>query len=351
VFDVKNNTIIRAIGGIDDELIERAAPQPKAELNGTESPEQKRRPVRFIPLLAAVIALLSFATIAAANHFNVFDRLREIVGGEMAETLQQVEIDEEKRIVTDAGAGFSFEFVAVGVLSNVVDVYLIIEDLEGNRLDETVEVFGDVTVLGEGARFPIAIIDGEEFIAGEQLPTAPSTSEVISLTDDGVLTLRNRFVFDRPITEQDLVFNLRAMQYNLNYFAELNSSFAFSIEIPAYQDELVTEELELNVRFYDHYISRETTITFTEARLSPISLTLVGFEEHFENEPSTFFERDVKIRMIDGTITNTRPGWGYIGVIDGFIVFTTHLEIDVAGLLDLRQVYAIEIAGESITFD
>jgi hypothetical protein len=386
-------------------------------------------------------------------------------------------------------------------LSNVVDIYLIIEDLEGNRLDDTVEVFGDVTVIGDGARFPTAIIDGEEIIVGEQLPTAPSLSEIISLTDDGVLTLRNRFVFDRSITEQDLVYNLRGMQYNFreakididydlaslveqtptatiwdtpiltphthdidmnlkgfenagrvsissigilngrlhvqeqycsvalrqwvgnrvriidpqgnilqplrgtedntetisfridrngvlyndrgylhvvdfpyrenvfevdltrlseyrlaaflrtNNNTELNGSFAFSIEIPAYQDELVAEGMEWDVRFYDDYTSRETIVTFTEARLSPISLTLVGFEEFLDDGRSTYFADDVKIRMIDGTVTDVHSGWGIIGNVEGGITFTIHFEIDVIDLLDLSQVYAIEIAREAITFD
>jgi len=161
---------------------------------------RRRIPVRAAVLAAIITALVlttAFAGYAVGSYFGAFDRLREILGGERSDMLHPVGIGTVVgEHVTDAG--FRVELVAVGVFDSVVDLYINLEDLEGNRLD-----------------------DDEIFIWTSVFPTAPRRGgmlsqppEIISRTADGIVTFRSRHVFGNTVIGQELDFSLHAIWYN-----------------------------------------------------------------------------------------------------------------------------------------
>ena len=82
------------------------------------------------------------------------------------------------------------ELVAVGVFDNVVDLYLTLEDLEGDRLG----VYGD--------DFIVEITINAKGLPNERPSWHPFA--VINQTDDGILTLHGRKVFSRSVSGQKL---------------------------------------------------------------------------------------------------------------------------------------------------
>jgi len=147
---------------------------------------------------AIVFASLIFVSAAyAVFHLGSFDRLREIVGDERADELQPIGYD----ITTGqfaTGIGFGGELVAVGITTNVIDLYLTIEDTLYNRLDEHFEIFAYV-------RQSAASLAGAPF------------TDIIDRTDCGIVTLRSRVMFTEPITASTLTFNLRYIRHTYRY--------------------------------------------------------------------------------------------------------------------------------------
>jgi len=163
-----------------------------------------RRHVRVAVAVIAILLTVSATVFAVGSYLGAFDRLRGVIGEEHSSRLSPAEIinvdgvsnaDNAVEFITDSG--IKIEFVAVGVLSNTVDFYFTVEDLVGNRLDGDVWIFASV-YPGED-RPGVSVIE---------LP------KVIDRTDDGIVTLHSRQVFDYPISGQELHFNLRSISYN-----------------------------------------------------------------------------------------------------------------------------------------
>jgi sulfur carrier protein ThiS len=142
--------------------------------------------------------LILTTTAVAAGYLGGFDRLVGIIGEEQAEKLSPVE---GNTIIADllTEEGIRIEVVAVGIDSHIVDFYFTLEDMVSNRL------YGDIWV--HATVFPVA--DDIPWSGHEMFP------EVIDRSDDGIITLRGREVFSKPITEQELRFNLYHIAYNV----------------------------------------------------------------------------------------------------------------------------------------
>ncbi|MCL2223335.1 MAG: hypothetical protein FWB96_00025 [Defluviitaleaceae bacterium] len=161
--------------------VRAAAPVRKARFS-------KRFAVIFI---AAVLALA--VTVIAAS-VGSFDRLRGVVGEDMAAFLHPVEI------VTGEYSydGVRIEVVAVGVFANVVDVYITLEDLtDQDRFDGEVQVWAIVSCV---------------YDMGGSIGTV---SQVIDRCERGTVTLHSRQYFMHSVVGNELFFQLMQIRYNV----------------------------------------------------------------------------------------------------------------------------------------
>ena len=236
------------------------------------------RPVRRIIAIAATIAILATASLAAANYFGSFDRLRGIIGDEQAEGLAPVGLTNETGAqITNDGVlienkigsllteeGIKIEIVAVGVDSNTIDYYFTIEDLTGNRLE------GDIWINA-------TIFPNIEHIPWNQGEYRGIQPEIIDRSEDGVVTLRGREVFEHPVTGYELRFNLYDISYNLKsgeYELDIdlasleNHTPAAMIEgTPVLPVGLHNIEFEIDGIVVDGWYSRLSSIGFIDGKL------------------------------------------------------------------------------------
>jgi len=205
-----------------------------------------RRPLRRIAAVIAASFALTTTVFAAGVYTGSFDRLRDIVGLQRADVLQPVEIatifeyepdeagqalqvdgndgypaangaacaltDTENGATYDTAAngantpnnlaaqGIRAEVVAAGVFDNVVDLYITLQDLVGNRLDDHFQV--------------------GHFLAPACDPSISAlslTPEIINRTDCGIVTIRSREIFSRSVAGMRLDYHLRGIFYNIAY--------------------------------------------------------------------------------------------------------------------------------------
>ncbi|MCL2361509.1 MAG: hypothetical protein FWC73_06830 [Defluviitaleaceae bacterium] len=178
----------------------------KANMN---KPGKKRYFARVAAVVAATLALTT-TVFAAGAYLGGFDRLREIIGSERAELLQPLEIDNIPEVVTHESHetettenyipehGIRIEIVAVGVFDNIVDVYITMEDMIGNRLDDYFRLGHVVAPVG---RPDIAALS--------------LTPEIINRTDCGIITLRSREIFTHSVAGMELTSTITGIHYNI----------------------------------------------------------------------------------------------------------------------------------------
>ena len=158
----------------------------------------KNSRMRWSAVAAATIMACLFITTAAVatgHHMGAFDRLRSIIGSEQAETLTPIEM-----VLSRNGfnaSGLRGELVAVGAVDgNVVDVFLTLEDLTGNRLVGDFDVFAYLMYGTQRSMMGWSRLTNE-----------------INRTDYGMVTLYGRHVFSQPISGSELAFVLHSIQY------------------------------------------------------------------------------------------------------------------------------------------
>ncbi|MCL2420994.1 MAG: hypothetical protein FWD03_03980 [Defluviitaleaceae bacterium] len=197
----------------DVELVKKV----KHEWNKEEAFLKKlsfRRTFGRVAAIAAASLIVSTTVFAAGMYLGSFDRLRGVIGGEQADLLQPLEISNlpEPEVVvvvndvddaSDAEAAASdaeirVELVAISVIDNVVDVYVTLEDLVGNRLDGDFAAGHIVHPVGE---------------AGVRIGGVSAPCEIIS-REDGVVTLRSRQFFTHSIAGMELMYALDGINYN-----------------------------------------------------------------------------------------------------------------------------------------
>jgi len=171
---------------------------------------------KFALVSMVAIIMLSATALSVAHYFGSFDRLREIVGDERADILQPIQVGSVVGAhITDTA--FSVEVVAVAISSNVIDLYLTIEDLVSNRLDNDFSLFARLHYTGH-TYYNLATRSVTQF------------SNIINRTDDGIVTLHKREVFTHPIAGQELRLNIHEILYNFRT-GELAVDFDLSTAI------------------------------------------------------------------------------------------------------------------------
>ena len=203
--------------------------------------------VRRIILVAIIILTITTTAFAAARYLGAFDKLREVIGDEKADQLQPLEISNipaqnatkdarlndgdaavgiiaEDTVEADGSEndsttwnGIRVELIAVGVFDNVVDIYVTLEDLVGDRLS------GDFTV--EHHISPVVE-------TGLELGSVSSIDpDIISRTDEGVVTIRKREIFDHSVVGLDLTYSLKGLNFDMLRYTddEINVEFDLTL--------------------------------------------------------------------------------------------------------------------------
>ena len=181
----------------DDELMNRIRYR-YANGHGAIRRAGMKRPLRLVAAIVAGLLAVSATAVAVGAYLGGFDKLREVIGWEQADKLNAVE---KSNVVGEllTEEGIRIEVVAVGVDSNAIDFYFTLEDMVSDRLD------GDIWI--NATVFPT-----EENIHWGKHVMSP---EVIDRSDDGVVTLHGREVFEYPITGRELQFNIYDISYNI----------------------------------------------------------------------------------------------------------------------------------------
>lgn len=175
----------------------------------------------------AVALIISTTVFATGLYLGGFDRLREIIGDQRAEILYPVEIAapiitatpgtavQEKQAINNIHA----ELVAVGVFDNVVDIYIKLQDLTGNRLDNYFQL-NDLV-----------------FSSDAEISAVSFPQEIIN-RDNGIVTIRNRQIFSQSIAGKELTYVLSGINYNFSEegirpnFVGLQLDFASATQQP-----------------------------------------------------------------------------------------------------------------------
>ncbi|MDR2570198.1 MAG: hypothetical protein LBD23_07855 [Oscillospiraceae bacterium] len=323
---------------------------PTASLAINKAPHREallRSPRRFSRrlVLVAVITILTLLTtaFALAYYLSSFDRLRDIVGDDVADTLQPLEIvnaTEEDML----NKGFRIELVAVGVNYHTIDLYLTLEDTIGDRLGGDVEIMANIRATGN-PNLP---------------PSSTRFSNIINRTDDGVITLHLRKVLIYPITER-VRFELYEIHHN-NEITELAWNFIFEVE-------LTNEEVELLVRDDLEIMLEDGLVVINEVHISPYNVYLKGVLSHPDQDLTTILthevitawsEIEVYINMADDIydpVFVSFTGW-YSQSIDyaneKIYLETMFILINdtdaIATGIDLSKVTSIDINGHVVEF-
>jgi len=211
----------------------------KKERDILNKPKTKR-PIRRLAIAIAATLALTTTVFATGMHLGSFDRLRDIVGDQRAGVLQPLEIistPEEQSLPDTQYTGYDTvneylpetqipdnnleelgiraELVAVGVFDNVVDIYVMLEDLTGGRLDDYFQVGHMVAPAND---------DG--------IGVLSLTPEIINRSDDGIVTIRSREIFTHSVAGMELRYALTGINYNLTCpgqrppFRDLSIDFA-----------------------------------------------------------------------------------------------------------------------------
>ena len=168
-------------------------------LNTEKKAPVKRFRVQKAVLIAAVLCLLTTFVIVTANHLGGFDRLAGIIGMDRADELHPVERSNEiGSLITDEG--IRIEVVAVGIDSNTIDFYFTLEDMIANRFE------GDIWI------YALIFPNTNDINQSRGYEIFP---EVIHRSEDGIVTLMGREVFEQPITDVELRFNLYHIAYDV----------------------------------------------------------------------------------------------------------------------------------------
>ncbi|MDR0273695.1 MAG: hypothetical protein LBI27_10325 [Clostridiales bacterium] len=288
---------------------------------------------RYVITVIAAVLILTATVFAAGNYLTGFDRLREIVGEDAA--LYPVEIGTV--IGEHIDDNIRIEVVAVGIVSNVADIYITIEDLTENR-------FNGNDVL---ASISVASRDGNR---GSRLST-PAT--VIHRTPEGIITLHSRQYTNYSISGHELIFTLSNIRYNVifeegfGYISydeiEIGWSFDFLFEFDENLQQTLSDD-ELNL-----YLDC-CHVTLTEVILTPYTIFL-----ELEGEEFAGVSPRVTINTTDGPLAvtgqNNTSSLFTFDSDDERITGLRILHILPVDFLDINTVISVDIAGKIVIFN
>ena len=240
---------VKAPEGIADRILNTSADNHLVRLHTLRYKHTFRKAV----VVAIIILAIATTAIAAGVYFGSFDRLREIIGDDEAAILQPLEINNQptERVPEDGAAdefgiidesglsgpavaggnttwnGIRVELVAVGVFDNVVDLYLTLEDMTGDRLS------GDFTV---DHHISPVVDTGVSY--GSISNVNP---EILSRTNDGVVTIRSREVFDRSLAGLDLAYYLTGLNFDIIRHIDIELDVDLGEVLPQPSELFVTD--------------------------------------------------------------------------------------------------------------
>jgi len=129
---MKSDTLMDAMGMIDDSIIKNAKMHSK---------RVTRRPLRRFVAVAAIFILcisLSIPVLAAADVDFAYNALYAISPG-MAQMLKPVRMSCEDN-------GIRIEVISTSVRENEADIYISVQDLTDDRIDETTDLFDSYSI-------------------------------------------------------------------------------------------------------------------------------------------------------------------------------------------------------------
>jgi hypothetical protein len=280
---------------------------------------------RFVAAVA--VAVLALASTAFAIYVSSFDRLQEIVGEDMAGLLFPLEIGTV--IGERTYDGIRIEVVAVGIFGNVIDKYIILEDLTGNRFE------GGVTAM------PIVSCPND-MSSGVGMGIA---AEVIYREANGAVILHSRQYSTRPTHGTELYFFLDEILYNVVWgdgtcedgiFGRISWDtlhfywlFPFTLEIDEANEAFLSTE---NIALGDDLL--------TSLIVSPFTVSMEINNSHLPAPR-------IAVHTTNGTISRGRYDLFLASGVHDFTSqqFLWQLPVD---FLDLSTVVSVEINGNII---
>jgi len=163
----------------------------------------------FVLAFAAVIAMIS--SVAAADALGFFGQrhLAEIIGEEKAAFVSFAEFINadgytEQSMITDCGMRIGF--VATGIRGNMVDLYVMLEDLAGRRLDG--RFFLNYSIR--------PVLESKNTSTLMSFFFSSSPLEIIHIDrETGIVTLHSRIEFSIPIDDWYIAFALHNIYFNM----------------------------------------------------------------------------------------------------------------------------------------
>ena len=233
---------------------------------------------RKIFVATCAIMCLFFATVVAAQGISRFNRLEYIVGEEMAELISPISYEyADYSFITDNG--IKIWMVATGVHDNVIDIFIMMQDLEGDRLGNRVYV--DYSIISYyGAPVPeLGTTGAPAPFSNTNLANWSRTQmETIDRDSNGVITLRARETFSEPIDVYSITLVINEIFYDIREYYEW----------------------ELPVDFNN--IDRDPPAIFIEAEREGERLTVLA-PRQLELIPMAGLERGISsIGIIDGNL-------------------------------------------------
>jgi len=213
-------------------------------------------------VVAFAIMLVAVTSVAAAYYFTIIDHIHEVVGEGMAEVINPVYAQAEhleqewwRRHVwsTEAVAenDLIFEVVATGVFDNMVDVYIIMQDLRGYRLEgESWIVVASLTRQG----------------AAESTRNwgmlAPGHQDVLERFEDGRLLVRQRFAFETPVVTGNMQYDVRMIRYNFStsYYTTIDIDLTDLLSVQTI-DDIITGVLPATHSLDAHMLRARRTFS------------------------------------------------------------------------------------------
>jgi len=184
----------------------------------------------FIATLA-ILCLLS-ASVAVAQGIGRFDRLRTIIGEERAKLVIPISYKDADYSFTTEN-GIKIWMVATGVNDNTIDIYMMMQDLEGDRLGEHVHV--DYSIVSYyGAKIPALGTTGEPapFTSTNLANWSHMHMETINRDENGVVTLHAREIFSEPIDVHSITILIHEVFYNIREYEEWKIPIDLDIHNP-----------------------------------------------------------------------------------------------------------------------
>ncbi|MCL2378161.1 MAG: hypothetical protein FWC77_03445 [Defluviitaleaceae bacterium] len=162
----------------------------------TRKPAKSIKKSMIIALAALLILVTSVATVATG--IGSFSRLTRILGADTAAGLIPIETESANgEFITQCG--MRVEVVAIGLGYNMADIYIMLEDLTANRLQNGIILESSIY----------------QNIAPSKIVMTP---QIINRCETGVVTFHTRSWFETTGSLEHITVNIHRIQYNGVYY-------------------------------------------------------------------------------------------------------------------------------------